>query len=326
MTMKFAARMRRFQMSPSAATSQRARELRQAGHDIVALSSGEPDFATPDHVIEAAMAAARAGQTKYTTTSGTAELKAAVIEKFRRDNGLEFTPNEIIVSNGAKQALFNAFMATIEAGDEVIVAAPYWVAYAQMTEMAGGRTVAVATTEASGFKLAPDDLERAITPRAVWLVLNSPGNPSGAVYSAAELEALAMVLRRHPHVGVISDDIYEHILFDGNRFATLAQVAPDLKSRTLTINGASKAYAMTGWRIGFSGGPAPLIAEMTKMQSQATAGPSAISQAAALAALTGPQDFVAERVAAGQSIIGLYPPTDEKNLDAFKEWRAKNGR
>lgn len=295
MVMKFAARMSRFQMSPSAATSQRARELREAGEDIIALSSGEPDFATPEHVIKAAYDAACAGQTKYTTTSGTSELKAAVIEKFKRDNGLTFRPEEIIVCNGAKQAMFNAINATVDVGDEVIVPTPYWVAYAQMTEMAGGTTVPVPTTEESGFKLQPDDFERAITPRTVWLMLNSPGNPSGAVYSADELGALAEVLRRHPHVSVVSDDIYEHILFDGRTFSTLAQVAPDLRDRILTINGASKAYSMTGWRIGFAGGPAALITQMTKMQSLTTAGPSAVSQAAVLSALTGPQDFVAER-------------------------------
>lgn len=295
MAIKFAARMSRFQMSPSAATSQRARELRAAGHDIIALSSGEPDFQTPDHVIEAAAQAARDGHTKYTTTSGTTEIKAAVIEKFKRDNGLSYELDEIIVCNGAKQVLFNAIMATVEAGDEVIVGAPYWVAYAQMTEMAGGKTITVPTTEESGFKLQPDDLERAITPRTVWLMLNSPGNPSGAVYTAGELKALAEVLRRHPHVNVMSDDIYEHILFDGRSFSTLAQVAPDLKGRTLTINGASKAYAMTGWRIGYAGGPRELIREMAKMQSQATAGPSSVGQAAVVAALNGPQDFVGDR-------------------------------
>ncbi|MCB1509884.1 MAG: pyridoxal phosphate-dependent aminotransferase [Hyphomicrobiaceae bacterium] len=295
MAIKFAARMSRFQMSPSAATSQRARELRAAGHDIIALSSGEPDFQTPDHVIEAAAQAARAGHTKYTTTSGTAEIKAAVIEKFKRDNGLSYKSDEIIICNGAKQVLFNAIMATVEDGDEVIVGAPYWVAYGQMTQMAGGKTITVPTTEDSGFKLQPADLAAAITPRTIWLMLNSPGNPSGAVYTAKELEALAEVLRQHPHVNVMSDDIYEHILFDGRTFATLAQVAPDLKDRTLTINGASKAYAMTGWRIGYGGGPSELIREMTKMQSQATAGPSSVGQAAVVAALNGPQDFVVDR-------------------------------
>jgi len=298
MTIKIAARMGRFQMSPSAATSQRARELSLAGHDIIALSSGEPDFQTPDHIIDAAYAAAKAGQTKYTTTSGTAELKAAVADKFRRDNGLEYTADEIIASSGAKQILFNVLMSTVEAGVEVIVAAPYWVAYAQMTEMAGGTTVSVPTTKESGFKLAPEVLEQAITPRTQWLMINSPSNPSGAVYTHDELAGLAEVLRRHPHVGVISDDIYEHILFDGRTFATIAAVAPDLKDRTVMINGASKAYAMTGWRIGYAGGPAALMKEMGKMQSQATAGPCSVSQAAAVAALAGPQHFIAERAKA----------------------------
>ncbi|HUS95571.1 MAG TPA: pyridoxal phosphate-dependent aminotransferase, partial [Hyphomicrobiaceae bacterium] len=298
MTIKIAARMSRFQMSPSAATSQRARELRQSGHDIIALSSGEPDFPTPDHVIDAAYAAAKAGDTKYTTTSGTSELKAAIADKFRRDNGLEYSAEEIIVASGAKQILFNVIMATVEQGVEVIVAAPYWVAYSQMTQMAGGSTIVVPTTEASGFKLQPEDLEKAITPNTGWLMINSPGNPSGAVYTADQLRALADVLRRHPHVGIMSDDIYEHILFDGRKFATIAQVAPDLKDRCVTINGASKAYAMTGWRVGYAGGPAALVKEMGKMQSQATAGACSVSQAAVVAALTGPQDFIPERAKA----------------------------
>lgn len=292
---KFAARMGRFEMSPSAATSQRARELRALGHDIIALSSGEPDFATPDHVIDAAYAAAKAGQTKYTTTSGTDELKKAAIAKFQQENGLEFGHDEMIVSAGAKQILFNVFMATLEAGDEVVVPAPYWISYVQIPQLAGARPVIVPCGADAGFKLDPEGLERAITPNTRWLMLNTPSNPTGAVYSRDELAALADVLRRHPHVGVVTDDIYEHVLFDGRKFATIAQVAPDLRDRTLTVNGASKAYAMTGWRIGYAGGPAELIREMIKVQSQSTSGPCSVSQAAAVAALTGPQDFVMER-------------------------------
>jgi aspartate aminotransferase len=298
MTFKFAARMGRFEMSPSAATSQRARELRAQGHDIIALSSGEPDFATPDHIIEAAYEAAKAGQTKYTTTSGTDALKHAAMDKFRRDNGLEFELSEMIVSAGAKQILFNVFMATLEAGDEVIVPSPYWISYVQIPQLAGARPVIVPCTTEAGFKLSPEDLDRAITANTRWLMLNTPSNPTGAVYSRDELAALAEVLRRHPHVGIVTDDIYEHILFDGRTFATIAQVAPDLKDRTLTVNGASKSYSMTGWRIGYAGGPPELIREMIKVQSQSTSGPCSVSQAAVVAALTGPQDFVSERASA----------------------------
>jgi aspartate aminotransferase len=293
-----AARMRRIVASPSTMAAQRARELKAQGHDIVTLTTGEPDFPTPDHVIEAAYRAMRGGQTRYTTVSGTAELKAAVIEKFRRENGLGYTSGEIMVGVGGKQVLFNALMATVGAGDEVVIPAPYWISYAEIVQLAGGTPVIVACDAASAFKLTPAQLDAAITAKTRWLIVNQPSNPSGAVYSADELRALGAVLERQPHVAVLCDDIYEHILYDGRSFVTMAQVCPSLKDRTMTLNGVSKTYAMTGWRLGYCGAPAALIREMVKLQSQSTAAASAISQAAAVAALTGPQAFVAERTAA----------------------------
>jgi aspartate aminotransferase len=292
--MKFAARVGRIVTSPSTLAAQRAREMKAAGADIVSLTTGEPDFPTPDHVIEAAFRAARAGQTRYTTVSGTVELKAAIIEKFRRDNGLDYEPANIIVGNGGKHVLFNALMATVEPGVDVIIPAPYWISYPEIVQLAGGTPRIVPCSDDTGFKLTPAALEAAITPATRWLILNSPSNPSGATYSTTELARLAEVLLRHPHVAILSDDMYEHILFDGREFATIAAVCPELKSRTLTLNGVSKTYAMTGWRLGFAGGPVPLVREMIKMLSQSTAAPSAISQAAAVAALTGPQGFVKE--------------------------------
>lgn len=278
----------------------RARELKAQGRDIVSLATGEPDFDTPSHVVEAAIRAMAASQTKYTDVGGTPELKAAVREKFRRENGLDAKPEEIVIGAGAKQIIFNALMATVDAGDEVIVVAPYWVSYPDIVLLAGGTPVFVASSAARGFKLTPEDLEGAITPRTKWVILNSPCNPSGAAYSAAELTALTEVLRRHPHVWVLSDDVYEHLLYDGRTFATSAQVAPWLQDRCLTVNGVSKAYAMTGWRIGFGAGPASLIREMVKLQSHSTSNPSSIGQAAAVAALTGPQQVVRERAAVFQ--------------------------
>lgn len=296
-----AARLNRIQPSPSSMAGQRARELRAAGRDIIGLTSGEPDFDTPANVCEAATRAMARSQTKYTDVGGTPELRAAIADKFRRDNQLEYAPNELIVGTGGKQIIFNAFLCTIEPGDEVIVPAPYWVSYPDIVLLAEGTPVIVPCQPGSGFKLAPEDLERAITPRTRWLVLNAPNNPSGATYSRAELQALADVLLRHPHVWVMTDDIYEHILYDGREFATIAQVEPALKERTLTINGVSKVYAMTGWRIGYGGAPATLVKAMVKLQSQCTSNPSSISQAAALEALTGPQDFIAERTRVFQS-------------------------
>ncbi|UUZ78115.1 pyridoxal phosphate-dependent aminotransferase [Polaromonas sp. P1(28)-13] len=290
---QLAPRLHRIKPSPSSMAGQRARELRAQGRDIVGLTAGEPDFETPPHIKEAASRAMAAGQTRYTDVGGTPELREAVSYKFRKENGLDYGVNEIIVGTGAKQVIFNALMCTLDSGDEVIVPAPYWVSYPDITLLADGVPVCVDCPADQGFKLQPADLERAITPRTRWLILNSPNNPSGASYTRAELGALAEVLKRHPHVWVMTDDIYEHLLYDGREFVTMAQVAPELKDRTLTINGVSKAYAMTGWRIGYGGAPAALIKAMVKLQSQSTSGASSIGQAAAVAALTGPQDFIA---------------------------------
>ena len=290
-----AARLNRIKPSPSSMAGQRARELRAAGRDIVGLTSGEPDFDTPPNVCEAVVRAMAASKTKYTDVGGTPELKAAIIDKFRRDNELVYRPDEIIVGTGGKQIIFNALMCTLEAGDEVIVPAPYWVSYPDIALLADGRPVVVTCSPEHGFKLRPEDLERAITPRTRWLILNAPNNPSGAIYSHDELRALADVLLRHPHVWIMTDDVYEHVRYDGRPFRTMAQVEPALKERTLTVNGVSKAYAMTGWRIGYGGAPSGLIKAMVKLQSQSTSNPSSISQAAAQEALSGPQDFIAER-------------------------------
>jgi aspartate aminotransferase len=290
-----AARLNRIKPSPSSMASQRARELRAAGRDIIGLTSGEPDFDTPPNVCEAVVRAMAASKTKYTDVGGTPELKAAVIEKFRRDNGLAYAPNEVIVGTGGKQIIFNALMSTLEPGDEVIVPAPYWVSYPDITLLAEGRPVVVTCRPEDGFKLRPEALEQAITLKTRWLVLNAPNNPSGATYTRDELRALADVFLRHPHVWIMTDDIYEHILYDSRRFFTIAQVEPALKERTLTINGVSKAYAMTGWRIGYGGAPAELVKAMTKLQSQSTSNACSISQAAAEEALNGPQDFIPER-------------------------------
>lgn len=272
---------------------QRARELRAMGRDILGLTAGEPDFETPGHIKEAAFRAMVDGQTRYTDVGGTPMLKEAIAGKFLNENGLSYAPGEIIVGTGAKQVIFNALMCTVAAGDEVIVPAPYWVSYPDIALLAGGVPVFVDCPAAAGFKLQPMDLERAITGRTRWLMLNSPNNPSGATYTRNELQALAEVLRRHPQVWVLTDDIYEHLIYGDVEFATMAQVAPDLKDRTLTVNGVSKAYAMTGWRIGYGAGPAALIKAMVKLQSQSTSGPNSIAQAAAVAALTGPQDTIA---------------------------------
>lgn len=295
------ARIARTRISASATAAQRARELRAAGVDILELAQGEPDFNTPDHVIEAAYRAMKNGQTHYTPADGTAELKAAITAKFKRENGLTFKPENISAGAGGKQVLHNALMATLDPGDEVVIPAPSWVAYADITHYAEGVPVWVPTKAANGFKLRPEELEAAITPRTRWLMLNSPSNPSGAVLSADELRALVAVLERHPHVWVIADDIYEHVLFDGRPFAMLAAIAPQLASRTLTVNGCSKTYAMTGWRLGYGAGPAELIRAMARLQAQSSLNPSSISQAAAVAALNGPQDIVRERCAIFQS-------------------------
>jgi aspartate aminotransferase len=290
-----APRIDRIKPSPSSMAGQRARELRAAGRDIVSLTTGEPDFDTPLNIREAAMRAMSASKTKYTDVGGTPEVRAAIQAKLRRENGLEYATTEIIVGAGAKQIIFNALMATVDRGDEVIVPAPYWVSYPDVVLLADGTPVFVPCPPEKGFKLQPEDLERAITPRTKWLILNAPNNPSGAAFTRAELKALTEVLLRHPHVWVLSDDIYEHLLYDGREFVTPAQVEPALKDRILTVNGVSKAYAMTGWRIGYGVGPVPLVKAMVKLQSQSTTNPSSIGQAAAAEALNGPQAIVAER-------------------------------
>ncbi len=291
------ARIARARISASATAAQRARELRAKGVDIIELAQGEPDFNTPEHVIEAAHRAMRAGQTHYTQVDGTPELKAAIVEKFRRENGLACKPENISAGAGGKQVLYNALMATLDPGDEVVIPAPSWVAYADITHFAEGTPVWVATRPENRFKLQPAELERAITPRSKWLMLNSPSNPSGAVYTAEELRALAAVLERHPQVWAIADDMYEHVLYDGRSFATLAAVAPQLAARTLTVNGVSKTFAMTGWRLGYAAGPVELIRAMARLQAQSSLNPSSVSQAAAVAALNGPMEIVRERCA-----------------------------
>jgi aspartate aminotransferase len=284
--------LRRIKPSPTIGISAKARALKAEGKDVIALSAGEPDFDTPDNIKDAAIAAIRAGKTKYTDPDGMPELKAAICGKFERENGLKYTPAQIHVAPGGKPVIYNALVATLNPGDEVVIPAPYWVSYPDMVLLAGGTPVPVETTADSGFKLRAEALEKAITPKTRWLILNSPSNPSGGAYTRAELQAIADVLLRHPHVWVLTDDMYEHLVFDDFEFTTIAQVEPRLYDRTLTMNGVSKAYAMTGWRIGYAGGPEPLIKAMAKMISQTTSNPSSISQWAAVEALNGPQDFI----------------------------------
>lgn len=286
-------RLKTVKPSASAAISTKAKAMAQAGEDVIDLGLGEPDFDTPAHIIEAAHQAALRGETRYPNTQGTAPLRAAVVEKFKRDNGLTFSPDEIIVSNGAKQVIFDAMMATLDPGAEVILCAPYFDSYRNIVAVIGGQPVTVPCRAEDGFILQPAALEAAITGKTRWVMLNSPSNPSGAVYGAKDFAALGEVLRRHPHVLILSDEIYEPILFDGQSFASFAAVCPDLADRVLTVNGVSKAYAMTGWRIGYGAGPKALIQAMTTVQSQISSGACSIAQAAALAALTGPQDCIA---------------------------------
>jgi len=287
-------------ITPSATLAMTARvgALRRSGVDVIGLSAGEPDFDTPDFVKDAAIAAIREGQTKYTDVDGTPELKAAIAVKFARDNALTYGVDQVSVNSGGKHTLFNAFVATLDAGDEVVIPAPYWVSYPDIVNFAGGTPVILAAGANQLYKILPEQLDAAITPRTKWVLLNSPSNPTGAAYSADELRALAEVFRRHPHVMVMTDDMYEHVWYADTPFATIAEVAPDLYDRTLTVNGCSKAYAMTGWRIGYAGGPAWLIKAMGKLQSQSTSNPSSISQAAAVAALSGDQSFLQARNAA----------------------------
>lgn len=283
----------RIQPSATIAISTKAMELKAAGRDIIGLSAGEPDFDTPDNIKDAAIKAIRDGRTKYTPVDGIPELKQAICAKFERDNGLKYEPSEVSVGTGGKQVLFNALLATLNPGDEVIVPTPYWVSYPDIVLLGGGKPVFVETTLDNGFKLQAAALEAAITPKTKWLIFNSPSNPSGAAYSHAELKSLTEVLMRHPQVWVLTDDMYEHLVYDDYQFVTPAQVEPALRDRTLTMNGVSKAYAMTGWRIGYAAGPAVLINAMRKLQSQSTSNPSSISQWAAVEALNGPQDFIA---------------------------------
>jgi aspartate aminotransferase len=282
----------RIKPSATIAVSTKARALKAQGRDVISLGAGEPDFDTPENIKEAAIRAIREGKTKYTDVEGTPELKDAIIGKFKRENGLDYKREQIIVGTGGKQVLYNALMATVNPGDEVIIPAPYWVSYPEIVALAGGAPIAVPTSAANGFRMTAEQLEAAITPRTKWLILNSPSNPSGAAYAASHLKALTDVLLKRPHVWVLTDDMYEHLTYDGFKFATPAQVEPGLYDRTLTMNGVSKAYCMTGWRIGYAGGPAALIKAMGVLQSQSTSNPSSISQAAAVEALNGPQDFI----------------------------------
>ena len=314
--------LERVKPSPTIAITAMAAELKAAGRDVIGLSAGEPDFDTPQNIKDAAVAAIAAGKTKYTAPDGIIELKQAICAKFERENGLSYEPAQVSVGTGGKQTLYNALMATLNPGDEVLIPAPYWVSYPDMVLLAGGTPVAVEASLETDFKLTPEQLEAAITPKTKWFIFNSPSNPSGAGYSRDELKALTDVLMRHPHVWVMSDDMYEHLVFDGFEFTSPAQVEPGLYDRTLTCNGVSKAYAMTGWRIGYAAGPQPLIAAMRKIQSQSTSNPSSISQWAAVEALNGPQDFLATNnvafkrrrdlvVAKLNAIEGITCPTPE---------------
>jgi aspartate aminotransferase len=287
-----ASRLSLIEPSPTIAVTQKARDLKAQGRDVIGLGAGEPDFDTPQHIIEAGKKALDDGMTRYTAINGIPELTEAIIAKFKRDNGLDYKTEEIAVGCGGKQVIFNAFMATLNPGDEVVIPAPYWVSYPDIALLFEGKPVFVNCPAKNGFKMSPEDLDAAITPKTKWLILNSPSNPSGAAYTRDDLKALAEVLMRHPHVWVMTDDIYEHVIYDGFEFFTIAQVEPGLKERTLTLNGMAKAYCMTGWRVGFAGGPVELIKAMTKVQSQSTTHTAAVSQAASVAALNGPHDFI----------------------------------
>jgi aspartate aminotransferase len=288
--------MRRVKPSPTIAVTSKARELKAAGRDVIGLGAGEPDFDTPENIREAAKRAIDAGHTRYTAVDGIPELKAAIARKFKRENGLDYKANQISVGTGGKQVIYNALVVTIDPGDEVIVPAPFWVSYPDMVLLAGGTPVEVPTRFERAFKLEPEALDRAITPRTKWVILNSPSNPTGVAYTRAEIEALTDVLLKHPQVWVLTDDIYEHLVYDDFTFTTPAQVEPKLYDRTLTVNGVSKTYCMTGWRIGYAGGPALLIEAMGTLQSQSTSNPCSIAQWAAVEALNGPQDFIAQNV------------------------------
>ena len=290
-----ASSLARIKPSPTIAVTQKAAELKAAGRDVIGLGAGEPDFPTPDNIKAAGIKAIENNDTKYTAPDGTPALKKAVCGKFKRENGLDYTPDQVHVASGGKQVIYNAMMATLNPGDEVIIPAPYWVSYPDIVLLAGGTPVIIETTLESGFKVKPEQLEAAITEKTKWVFLNSPSNPTGAAYSRDDLKPLTDVLVRHPHVWVMTDDMYEHIVYDGFEFVTPAQIEPALYPRTLTVNGVSKAYSMTGWRIGYAAGDTALIKAMAKIQSQSTSNPCSISQAAAVEALNGPQDFIAPR-------------------------------
>jgi aspartate aminotransferase len=285
-------RLSRIKPSPTIAVTTKALELKAAGKDVIGLGAGEPDFDTPDTIKAVAIKAIQQGQTKYTAVDGTPALKQAICAKFKRENGLDYKPNQITVGTGGKQVLYNALMATVNPGDEVIIPAPYWVSYPDMVLLAEGTPVIISCSQNSGFKLRAEELEAAITPKTKWIILNSPSNPTGAAYTREELKAITDVLVKHPQVWVMTDDMYEHLVYDDFKFFTPAQIEPKLYDRTLTVNGVSKSYAMTGWRIGYAGGPVELIKAMGAIQSQSTSNPSSVSQAAAVEALNGPQDFI----------------------------------
>ncbi len=334
---RLSATLARVRPSPTIAVTTRAQEMVAAGRDVIGLGAGEPDFPTPPHIAEAGIRAIREGRTKYTAVDGIPELKQAVCAKFKRDNGLDYTPAQVSVASGGKQILYNALMATLNPGDEVVIPAPYWVSYPDMVRLAGGEPVIVEAGIETGFRLTPEALEAAITPRTRWLIFNSPSNPTGAGYDRAALGALTEVLMRHPDVWVMTDDMYEHLAYDGFEFCTPAQVAPGLYGRTLTCNGVSKAYCMTGWRIGFAAGPEELIAGMRKIQSQSTSNPCTISQWAAVEALNGPHDFIAENnavfvrrrdlvVAALNSVPGITCPVPDGAFYVYPSIKGLIGR
>ncbi len=333
----FSSALARIQPSPTLAVTARAAALKAAGRDVIGLGAGEPDFDTPDFVKAAAVEAIRTGQTKYTNVDGTPALKEAIRAKFKRDNALDYGIDQITVNSGGKHTIFNAMIATLDPGDEVVIPAPYWVSYPDIVLLCGATPVIVPCGSNAAYKMTPEALDAAITPATKWLIFNSPSNPTGAAYTRAELRALADVLVRHPHVWVLADDMYEHIVYDGFEFATLAEVEPALYGRTLTVNGASKAYAMTGWRIGYGGGPAPLIKAIAKVQSQSTSNPCSISMAATVAALNGDQSFLMVRnaafkvrrdlvVAGLNAVPGLHCPTPEGAFYVYPDCAGLIGR
>ncbi len=332
-----ASRLSNIKPSPTMAVTALAAKLKAEGRDVIGLGAGEPDFDTPDNIKDAAIAAMKRGETKYTQADGTPALKEAVCGKFRRENGLDYQPDQINIACGGKHVIFNAMLATLDPGDEVIIPAPYWVSYPDIVLLAGGTPVVVVCPMDQNFKMKPEDLEAAITPKTKWLILNSPSNPTGAALGRDELKALCDVLMRHPHVHVLSDDIYEHLVYDDFEFVTPVQVEPGLHDRCLTLNGVSKAYAMTGWRIGYAGGPVEIIKAMAKIQSQSTSNPCSISQAASIEALTGPQDFIPERCAVFKQrrdlmvellnqAEGLFCPTPEGAFYVYPSCRGTIGK